>query len=231
MLATVAAAVACLVAGSAAAAVQRVVIRTDDGVSLGATWYEPHDRPGPAVILVHMLQGTRRDWESLPQRLSAAGIGVLAFDLRGHGDSSGSGSDYAAMRADVKAARRYLAARSDVIPGRIGVAGASLGASVAALAAADEATAFASLALLSPVTDFRGVRIDGALRKLAARRMLVVASDEDSYAMRTARDIQKAAAGTRELLILSGAGHGTAMLWRSPDLAGSLVDWFRRTLL
>ena len=31
--------------------------------------------------------------------------------------------------------------------------------------------------------------------------------------------------------MLNGAGHGTAMLARQPDLASSLVDWFSRTLL
>jgi hypothetical protein len=31
--------------------------------------------------------------------------------------------------------------------------------------------------------------------------------------------------------VLSGAGHGTVMLSRDPDLAAALVDWFVRTLL
>ena len=139
------------------AAAQRVVLRAEDGVSLGATWYEPYSRPAPAVILVHMLQGSRRDWESLPQRLSAAGFGVLAFDLRGHGDSLGSAQDFAAMRLDFKAARRYVSSRADVVPGGVGVAAASLGASVAVLAAAED-SGIASLALLSPTLEYRGLR-------------------------------------------------------------------------
>src|SRR5688572_22442839 len=70
----------------AAAATLRVTIRTDDGVALAATWYEPSSRPGPAVILVHMLTHTRREWEAFAQRLSSEGIGALAIDLRGHGE-------------------------------------------------------------------------------------------------------------------------------------------------
>jgi hypothetical protein len=37
--------------------------------------------------------------------------------------------------------------------------------------------------------------------------------------------------GLRDLRLVTGAGHGTVMLTRQPDLVGLLVDWFRRTLL
>lgn len=212
------------------AAVQRLILRTEDGVSLAASWYEPSVRPAPAVVLVHMLQRSRRDWDLLASRLAAGGIGALTFDLRGHGESLGSAEDHSAMVRDVKAARRFLGTRYDVDPGRIGLAGASLGASVAALAAAEDAT-IRSLALLSPSLDYRGLRIEAAARKLGSRPVLLVASDDDAYAMRSARDLRQAAARTRELIILSSAGHGTIMLTRSPDLGFTLVDWFRRTLL
>jgi dienelactone hydrolase len=212
-------------------AAQRVVIRTEDGVVLNGTWYEPSMRPAPAVILVHMLRRTRRDWDTAASRLASAGIGALTFDLRGHGDSQGSaGLDYADMVQDVRAARRFLAARTDVLQGRVGVAGASIGANLAVLAAAGDTT-IASLALLSPSLDYRGLRIEAAVRKYGGRPILLVASDEDAYAARSARELQKAGPGRRELLMLSQAGHGTNMLFRSPELVISLVDWFRRTLL
>lgn len=217
-----------------AAASQRVTIRTDDGVTLAATWYEPSPRPGPAVILVHMLHRSRRDWDAVASRLASEGVGALAIDLRGHGESQGwafaEPQGYAAMVRDVAAARRYLATRPDVIQSRVGIAGASLGGNLAALAAADDPT-LKSLALLSPSLDYRGVRIEAAVRKIGARPLLLVASDDDPYAGRSARDLQKAGGGTRELLVLNGAGHGTVMLGRDADLGRRLVDWFHRTLL
>jgi alpha-beta hydrolase superfamily lysophospholipase len=207
---------------------QHVTIRTDDGVVLTATWYEPATR-GPAVILVHMLHRSRRDFDALASRLASEGIGALALDLRGHGDSQGSiGADFAPMVADVKAARRFLTGRSDV-SGRIGLLGASLGANLVALEAADD-PGVNSLALLSPSLDYRGLRIEPALRKFGARPVLMVVSDDDPYASRSARDLEKGTKG-REILSLTGAGHGSTMLEREPSLMGSLVDWFRRTLL
>lgn len=230
-----AALVAVLLAAAGAgtrAATQRVTIRTDDAIPLAATWYEPSTRPAAAVILVHMLHRSRRDWDGLASRLASEGIGALTLDLRGHGESGGAardgeGADYSAMVRDVAAARRYVASRADVQGARIGLLGASLGASLAALSAAGDSVA--SLALLSPSLDYRGLRIESALRKYG-RPVLFVASDDDPYAMRSARELEKGAAGVHETFVLTRAGHGTTMLGRDEDLVRRLVDWFRRTL-
>ena len=120
-------------------AAQRVTIRTDDGVMLSGTWHEPSNRPGARGHSGHMFQRSRRDWDGVASQLAAAGIGALTFDLRGHGESVGAaGKDFAAMVQDVKAARRFLVTRTDVVQGRVGIAGASLGANLAVLAAADD---------------------------------------------------------------------------------------------
>jgi dienelactone hydrolase len=224
---------AILLACPAVAGTQRVTIRTEDGASLAGTWYEPGARQAPAVILVHMLHRTRHDWDPVATRLAAEGIGALAIDLRGHGESSGGeGGDaveYSALVRDIVAARRYLASRSDVLQSRVGIAGASLGANLAVLAASTDPSV-ASIALLSASLDYRGVRIEAAMKKYGGRPALLIASDEDPYALRSAKDLQKAGGGTRQLLVLNHAGHGTVMLSRDSDLAGTLVDWFHRTL-
>jgi uncharacterized protein len=213
-----------------AAPMQRITFRTDDGVTVAATWYETESRPSPAVIFVHMLQKSRRDWDQVASEMAAQGIAGLAIDLRGHGETPGSPQDYTGMVQDVRAARRFLAARPDVTPGRIGIAGASMGATLAALSAAEDTTV-AALALLSPSLDYRGVRIEGAVKKYAGRPLLLVASDDDGYAGRTLKELEKIGGSRRETMLLPRAGHGTAMLAGSPDLGRRLLEWFRRTLL
>jgi pimeloyl-ACP methyl ester carboxylesterase len=231
-LSCLAAAIAALMAAPSpvGALSQRVTFHTDDGLTVAATWYEPSVRPAPAVILVHMLRKSSRDWDQLATRLAAEGIGALAVDLRGHGESQGNADDYAGMVQDVRAARRLLALREDVIPSRIGLAGASLGATIAAQAAAEDPS-ITALALLSPSLEYRGLRIDAAVRKYGARPVLLIASDDDGYAARSARELQKAGGGAREIMILTRAGHGTAMLAGDPDLGRRLLEWLRRTLL
>lgn len=219
---------------SGLAAERTVSLRTADGLTLAATWYEPAERPAPAVILVHMLGGSRRDWGDLGARLAADGIAVLSLDLRGHGSSDRvplptAAPEYVAMLADLAAGRLFLAGRPDVQHARLGIAGASLGANLAVLSGAADPLV-RSLALLSPSLDYRGVRIEAAMRKYGGRPALLIASDDDAYAGRSVKDLQAAGGGTRQLLMLAGAGHGTHMLARDPDLPRTLVDWFRRTL-
>jgi dienelactone hydrolase len=181
-----------------------------------------------------MLHRTHRDWDALATRLAAEGIGALAFDLRGHGESTGSipaDGQFAAFQQDVAAARRFVSARSDVSPRRLGIAGASLGAALAVLEAA-QSNAVTSLALLSVSTEYRGLRTDAAMKKYAGRALLAY-SDDDPYAARSARELIKLPATgsiARETLTLQRAGHGTNMLLADPSLLPALVDWFKRTL-
>jgi dienelactone hydrolase len=219
-----------------AAGPQDVSLHTDDGVTIAGSLYLPA-RPAaaPAVILLHMLTRSREDWQAVATRLADAGIAALAIDLRGHGASGppppGSDpQDLSRMVVDVKAARAFLAGRREIAPGRIGIAGASIGANLAILYAAGDPTV-RSLALLSPGLDYRGLRPEAAFKKYGDRPALLVASQEDNYAATSARQLAAGGPGTRDVRVLNGAGHGTAMLSRQPDLAGALVDWFRRTLL
>jgi alpha-beta hydrolase superfamily lysophospholipase len=219
----------------AAPSPQNVSLKSEDGVTLAGSLHLPA-RPGPAVILLHMQTRSRDDWQAVATRLAEAGFVALAIDLRGHGGSdpsppAGNPDDWTRKLLDVKAARMYLAGRPEVVQGRVGLAGASIGANLAILYAGTDQTV-RSLALLSAGLDYRGLRTENALAKPGRRAVLLVASDEDTYAANSARKLsQQEGAGTRELRLLTGAGHGTVMLARHPDLAGVLVDWFRRTLL
>ena len=123
----------------------------------------------------------------------------------------------------------YLAARADVRAGAIGVAGASLGANLAAMAAADNPL-IRSIALVSVSLDYRGLRIEGAMRQLGSRPALLMASLKDPYAARSARELAKDAPGPRETHWSDTAAHGTMLLSEQPDLVRALVEWFQRTL-
>jgi hypothetical protein len=95
-------------------------------------------------------------------------------------------------------------------------------------AAADPAVR--SIALVSPSLDYRGVRIEQAMRTYGARPALLVASLQDPYAARSARELAHEAPGIRELRWSSVPAHGTLLLQRDADLIRSLVEWFQQTL-
>ena len=58
--------------------------------------------------------------------------------------------------------------------------------------------------------------------RLAALRVKMLEADADLAAI---------GPGLRESRVLETSGHGTALFTRAPDLVGTLVDWFQRTLL
>jgi dienelactone hydrolase len=212
-----------------------VTFTARDGVSISGVLHVPDKTPAPAVVLLNMLGRTHHDWDGAAARFVEAGIAALAVDFRqiplADPDAPDSArSPYAALVLDAEAARAYLAARPEINPARIGMAGASLGANVAVLAAANDPSV-KSLALLSVSLDYRGLRLEQGLKSFASRPALLVASSEDPFALRSARQSVTMGDGPRELRVLSGAGHGTVMLAREPDLETALVDWFLRTLL
>ena len=112
----------------------------------------------------------------------------------------------------------------------VAIVGASFGATVAAIAGG-ELPAVRGLALLSPAADYRGVRLDGGLRKYGSKPLLLIASAEDPYALRTVRALTDNAPPGREQRVSSVAAHGSHLLSRDPDIAAALVDWLRRTLV
>ena len=219
-----------LAASGTSAAGRAITFAAPDGTTLAGTLYESSNRSAPAVVLVHMLARSKDEWIPIAERIQDSGATVLTFDLRGHGGSSGSASTLPPMIGDVRSAVEWLTTRAPNRPASIGLVGASLGANLAALAAADLA-AIRAVALISPSLDYRGIRLDATvMKKLGSRPVFLASSTEDPYALRTIQELA-AQDGAREQRLSTSHAHGTALLTADPDLTGSLVDWLRRTLI
>jgi dienelactone hydrolase len=215
-------------ASAAQAAGRPVSFRGGEGRTVNGLLTEVGQRPAPAVVLVPMLGRPKDDWQAVAQRLADANIMSLAIDLPGTAAPEDPNA-LAGWNSDVRAAVDYLAARPDVRSGAVGVAGASLGANLAVLAAVADARV-RSLALISPTLDYRGVRIETPLKQYGARPAMLIASLKDAYSARSVRELVKDAAGTREARWSETPAHGTALLSREPDLVQALLEWFQRTL-
>jgi dienelactone hydrolase len=202
---------------------RRISIRAEDGVSLPGAYYEPSRRPAPGIVLLPMLRRTHDDWDAAAQHLADAGFAVVAIDFRPVSVDLGS------LMLDVKAAKTFLRERPEVLATSIGIAGASIGANLAAMGAEDDPTV-RSVALLSPGLDYRGLRIEGAIKKYGSRPALLMGSTKDPYAWRSIRQLASIGPGLREVRLSDNVAHGTVLL-RDSELMLALVDWFRRTLL
>jgi pimeloyl-ACP methyl ester carboxylesterase len=112
------------------------------GISLSGVLYKPKksDKSVPYVILVHRSGWEDRDtpwYHSLAYILASKGIGVLLYDKRGTGKSTGNFSlaDFNDFAEDAASAFNYLKARNDLNYAKIGFLGASQGGWVVPLAA------------------------------------------------------------------------------------------------
>ena len=190
---------------------------------LNGAYYEPSRRPAPGIVLLHMLRRTHADWDPAASQLSDAGIcsGCARFP---------EAATRSGVALDVRAAKAFLRERPEVIGSSLGIAGASIGANLAVLDAADDPGVL-SIALLSPGIDYKGLRTEAAMKRFGARPALLAGSTKDPYAARSIRQLATIGPGLREVRLTDSVAHGTVLLARDPELIGALVDWFKRTLL
>lgn len=213
-------------AGNAVKFPASATVNAADGVVLAATWGVP-DKATRAVIFLHQYGRNKEDFEFIAEKLYRDGNAVMAIDLRGHGASTKgvpaelTPADYQAMISDVKVAVAQLKAKGIT---RFCIVGAELGANVGINVAVDE-PAVASVVLLSPGLDIRGVIAADAVKRFGARPVLLVASSEDTYAARSSGVLDASAVGKHEYRLLEGAGKGAKMLNAEPALEGWLIGW------
>lgn len=209
---------------------QDAIFFTEDGVQLkGVIWR--HHTPEKGIVLLHMVGNEKEDYFELAPKLQEAGYGVLAFDFRGHGESSGgsymyfSDEDWANLEMDVKAAVKLM--KHDGYES-IGLVGASIGANLALrYAVGDEI--IESVVLLSPGDKFRGVSTEGVASGYDEPVFLAAALD-DEYSSATVTKIHNELAGEKKLEIFELAGHGTNMFAAEPGLYDMVIDWFTTTM-
>lgn len=119
---------------------EELELRTSDGVSLRATLREPAQSAWPeprgTMVLAHAAFARRVEWErprgdGLAARLARRGYRTLAFDFRGHGDSTPEGPGGDGYDAFVRHDLPTVVACAKDRGGRVVVVGHSLGGHVA----------------------------------------------------------------------------------------------------
>ena len=154
---------------------------------------------GPTVLLLHAGGERRGVWAPVAARMARCGLRTVAYDQRGHGDSSGEATALRPLADDVIA----MVARE---PAPVVVVGASLGGFAAVAALADPATAqrVAGLVLVDVVPDPDPARVRSWL---GANGLL----DRSAGSPRTSSDpgpelLGIVAASTVPILLVRGTG-------------------------
>jgi dienelactone hydrolase len=220
---------------------REVTIPRPDGVSLRGTYY-PAAQPGPAVLLLHMCNTTRRSWDPLAPQLAAAGIHALSVDYRGFGESGGERADKLTPQdaqrivnekwpGDVDAAYELLLQQAGVDRTRVGAAGGSCGVNQA-VGVARRHPEVRSLALLAGPLDLDGIAF---ITDAPWLPIFAAAASDDQYD-------DSAPESMRWILTLSGnprnkfsgfkdGKHGTEIFGPHPELPKQMVAWYTDTLI
>lgn len=224
-----------------APAPREVSIPAADGIALKGTYYAAA-QPGPAVLLLHMCNTTRRSWDPLGPQLAAAGIHALSFDYRGFGESGGDRYDKLprpeAQRVvtekwpgDIDAAFEFLLGQPGVDKARAGAAGGSCGVNHA-VHFASRHDDVRSLALLAGAVDLQSIEFLTATPWLPI--FAAAASDDqfDDHAPDTMRWILSLSGNPRNKFSgFRNGKHGTEIFGPHPELVKQMTDWFTDTLV
>jgi dienelactone hydrolase len=222
-----------------------VELKTVDGWALKAM-FAPSNPGKMTLLLLHGTGQRKEDWKRLAFSLNRAGYGVMAVDLRGHGESRVSptgeelpwkklratrtANDYADMSRDAEAAVAWLAGQG-VPEDSIGLIGAEVGGSIAIRYAAVHSKV-PLVVLLSPGMAWQEVLTVNALRALKRpipTPVLMVYSEADK---RSAKEtpilyaFAKAAVGERNATLISvPQERGIRMFKAQRPLVGQVIDW------
>jgi uncharacterized protein len=131
--------VCCMETSGLGSKVEPVLIPVADGETLSGWYAPPAETPGPVVLVLHGSGGDRTGSLAHARVLHDAGYGVLVYDQRACGESTGDRRSMGLYDArDIPLIINWLSSRPEVDVSRIGGVGLSLGAHILLRAAPEE---------------------------------------------------------------------------------------------
>ncbi len=205
---------------------ERIELEASDGLALIGLYYAPTvdtTDPVPGVLLMHHGGSQKEAWIDLIPALVEAGYGVLAVDLRGHGETGGSidwvlGEDDAARWLD------WLRSQPGIDPERVSIVGASIGADVGLRVMAKDER-IVTLVGLSVGLDVMGVKTEEAVVEIGERPLYLAAGQgavEEADAVRTLLGV---AQGDVQVRLYDNDACCTYFFLFDRQLIGSIISW------
>lgn len=178
--------------------------------------YTAAGRGAPAVVLLHEVNSDASQWDSLVPYLRARGFATLAYDSR---PSRMEGE----RLPDLIGAVRWLRGRDDVDRDRVGIVGASIGASTAVLAMATHVGRRVDAAVALSPPDSSDIWALQDAKRYHPHDMLLVSDDREAS---SANGMLEGAVRSRALKS-ERPGHGVVLL-EHPGIRQALVAWLEK---
>jgi alpha-beta hydrolase superfamily lysophospholipase len=205
------------------------------------------------MVIVHGAGSQKENHGDFGRACAAAGWAALAYDQRGHGESTDEMSPEAL--ADVGRMARFLGSREGVDPRRVCLRGSSMGGFVAIHGAATSASIAGVIAICPAGEDhlLRGLRagtlemragpraradleawlaehdLREAVELMGAKPLLLLhASGDERIPSQWSEQLREHAAEPCKLIVLPGGHHRSAQ--HDAELHGLALRWLERSL-
>lgn len=222
-----------------------LTIECDDGYFLTADYYkrDKYPRNMPGIIFIHSEGNERHEFYPLTYMTAGRSFASLAYDLRGHGETTGqkgnpprtakelTDADWAAMLVDLRNVVSHLAMKPEVNGGRLALVGSGVGANLAIRAAAEPwAAAIRCVIAISPGLDIHGIKaLDAAVLIPANTRLYLSAGKADAGSFDAVNAVYAAAKCRKELYLIDSAARGSMLFGHG--LFGKVQEWLTSSLI
>ena len=216
---------------------EKVKFTTDDGFNISAIIGKPEtiEDDIPAVILIHQGGSDKSEWDGFFEQLVKQNYIVLAYDVRGHGESDKVDNIYALFNDpnqaphDLLAAIEYLKDDDNVDAGRIAIVGASIGANLACVGVSkmDVKTAVAISGKTTAVENLNGDK------DVNLESIFYIASEGDQNGKRVkwAKELYDRTEPPRRVEAVSNSSaHGVSIFKDRPQVKNEILNWLKGTL-
>ncbi len=217
---------------------QEISFTTPDGMIIAGSWILPEKVAAktsgkvPVALLLHDYGLNRRDWNIFIPDLVQHGYGVLAIDLRGHGQSRReeaaspptSEDVLKAGVADIQSALNWLKSQKHADMKRIAIIGSGIGGDLAYLGRSAFPKILKVAVVISPsystVTDgkFFGIQSDSVLFCASAK-------SKDGLSMMAADTLANFTKEPKKVVIYNSAAYGLAMFYKHPEIKKEILEW------
>jgi pimeloyl-ACP methyl ester carboxylesterase len=219
-----------------------VTCLTEDSVHLRGSYWEARDENAISLLLIHDAGEDRSVWDPFVPLFRSRGWGVLAVDLRGHGESvrqdmrpdllKPNAEDLISPHqypTDMRAALAFMARQPKAVPAKLATIGVGLGADLV-YASSGRGWGNASGVCIG-LDDQRGRLLAGA-GAFAPRSIYLVYGADDTRSAQAAGAFAAVAQYPAETFAYPNTSSTGITLYheRSPEIVARSIAWIARTI-